>query len=227
MKIKNIIWLALVLVACAEGVPYEVQHAGAMKKIKHEGDFSAQISLDTLAMEHLFALGAVENLKGEITVLDGSIYVSEVADSMVVNVKKVAVPATLLAYSYISDWETISINIETTLEAAIEKVVKEKNIAQPLPFKIAMTPYRVNYHIINFDSRNGDRANHKSGALNDVLSKRRVTLLGFYATDARGIYTHHDSNVHLHFVEESTGLTGHVDELDLGTDQVKLMIPKQ
>jgi acetolactate decarboxylase len=50
----------------------EVHHFGALKNMMHKGDLSAKVTLDELKeMNHLFALGAVENLKGEVLILDG------------------------------------------------------------------------------------------------------------------------------------------------------------
>ena len=50
-----------------EDTSFEVAFKGALKNIMHKGDLSANISLSELAdIDHLYALGAVENLKGEI-----------------------------------------------------------------------------------------------------------------------------------------------------------------
>ena len=50
----------------------EVLHAGALRSIMHQGDVSVQMDLaDLKDRAHLYALGAVEDLKGEILILDG------------------------------------------------------------------------------------------------------------------------------------------------------------
>ena len=56
-----------------EKIPsFEVEYAGALKNFMHKGDVSAKVALSEYEqIEHLYALGAVENLKGEIQIFDG------------------------------------------------------------------------------------------------------------------------------------------------------------
>jgi len=51
---------------------FKVDYKGALKNMMHKGDLSAKISLSEInEINYLYALGAVENLKGEILILDG------------------------------------------------------------------------------------------------------------------------------------------------------------
>ncbi len=43
-----------------------VEVAGAMNNIMRKGDLAAHVDLDTMLKKNLYALGPVENLKGEI-----------------------------------------------------------------------------------------------------------------------------------------------------------------
>ncbi|MCF6223385.1 MAG: hypothetical protein L3J34_06610, partial [Flavobacteriaceae bacterium] len=58
---------------------FEVAYEGALKNMMHKGDLSAKADLaefdDT---EHLYGLGALENLKGEILIMDGEAFISTV-----------------------------------------------------------------------------------------------------------------------------------------------------
>ena len=59
-----------------------VHVSGAIHTMMMEGDISATMALDSLALKpHLYALGAVEKLKGEIQILNGRPYVSYALDS--------------------------------------------------------------------------------------------------------------------------------------------------
>ena len=60
----------------------EVLYAGALRSIMHQGDVSVQMDLaDLKDRAHLYALGAVEDLKGEILILNGKPWISSVQDS--------------------------------------------------------------------------------------------------------------------------------------------------
>lgn len=52
--------------------PIKVKYAGALKNMIHKGDSSAKANLlDLRQVPNLYALGALENLKGEIQIFDG------------------------------------------------------------------------------------------------------------------------------------------------------------
>ncbi len=66
----SIIFLLFYDLALAADI--EVGYAGALKNFMHKGDISSKFSLAELeGKSHLYALGAVENLKGEIQIFDG------------------------------------------------------------------------------------------------------------------------------------------------------------
>ena len=52
-------------------VNYKVEYKGALKNMMHKGDISAKADLKEIEnLEHIYALGALENLKGEIQIID-------------------------------------------------------------------------------------------------------------------------------------------------------------
>ena len=80
----------------------------------HKGDLSAKVDLNEFeSRDGLYGIGAVENLKGEILILDGVSYVSfcEMNDSLKVNTikKTFDVKATLMVYSQVKNWIDIKI----------------------------------------------------------------------------------------------------------------------
>jgi len=82
-----------------ELVTVEVYNSGALRTIM-SGDISSTISLDSLqSKEHLFALGAVENLKGEIQIHDGNPSNSSVVNDRIKIIDTYNLNASLLVYS--------------------------------------------------------------------------------------------------------------------------------
>ncbi|MTI41429.1 acetolactate decarboxylase [Fulvivirga lutimaris] len=226
MKIYNLLFIMMVCLACESKQAHEVKHYGTLRSIKHEGDVSGKVELDTLVKTHLYGLGALAGIKGEITLIDGQTYVSKVIDSTAVLGSTTNVEAALFVFSYVHEWDTVSVEGGDDLELLISANLEERNDFAPTPFMIIGRPDMVDYHIVNLDPKSENKADHKAGSFTDTIEKRQLTLVGFYANDAQGVYTHHDSNIHVHFVEESSSLTGHVDDVVLGEGEFKLLIPK-
>lgn len=192
----------------------------------HEGDISAKVEIDTMETSNVYALGALAELKGELTIVNGKTYVSKVVDSMAVIGSSENVKAALFVFSQIHSWDTLSVTGGDDLASLVASSLKEYGIKAPAPFMVIGKPTAIDYHIVNLDPKSKDPSDHKKGAFVDTIKNRQLTLLGFYADDAQGVYTHHSSKTHVHFVEESSSLTGHVDDVMLGNNEFKLLIPK-
>lgn len=67
-------------VACGSAAPpspatIEVRHFGALRQIMHEGRTKAAVRLDQVVPgPHAFALGALSELRGEVTVVDDVVW---------------------------------------------------------------------------------------------------------------------------------------------------------
>ena len=60
------------------------------------------------------------------------------------------------------------------------------------------------------------------GQVNYVLEGNEVEILGFFSRRHKGIFTHHDSNVHVHLITRDKSMMGHVDKLEFGCGAMKL-----
>ncbi len=226
MKIYSLLFIIMICFACESPKTITVENYGVLRKIKHEGDISGKVKIDTLDNVNLYGLGALAQMKGEITVVNGQIYVSKVVDSVAVIGSSENVNAALFVFSQIDKWDTLTIEGDDDLELLVSSTLKERGALTPTPFIVIGEPELVNYHIINLDPMSEDKSDHKAGSFTDTVENRAVTLLGFYADDAQGVYTHHDSKIHVHYVDGSSLLNGHVDEVKLGNNEFKLLIPK-
>ncbi|WP_299335225.1 acetolactate decarboxylase [uncultured Psychroserpens sp.] len=210
----------------------EVNHSGALRTIM-SGNISSTISLDSLSnKEHFYALGAIENLKGEIQIFD-----SKASNSLVVNdaIKindSYDVNASLLVYAQIEEWNTFQMNDALTkseLEAKIFELAQANNVdtEKPFPFLIEGTVSSLDWHVINW--KDGDMVHnhkkHKEAGLNGKLTNSDVLILGFYSTKHKAIFTHHTTNMHMHFKTTDDSIAGHVDNVVISEVQIKL--PKQ
>jgi len=61
------------------------------------------------------------------------------------------------------------------------------------------------------------------GQTNYYLNNEEVEIVGFFSTEHQGVFTHHDSFLHMHLITKDKSLMGHLDELEL--DKVTLYLP--
>ncbi|MDQ3682528.1 MAG: acetolactate decarboxylase, partial [Bacteroidota bacterium] len=134
----------------------EVKVVGALKNIMMDGDLSAHIDLDTLDKTHLYGLGPVAGLKGELVVIDGEIFSTYKEKSKIVSQQNKTSLAAMLVYSKVEKWKEINLRSVIKNYAALEEFVKQaaqKNgydIEKPFAFKIKSIPTKTTYHIIDW-----------------------------------------------------------------------------
>tara|TARA_B100000795_G_scaffold265752_1_gene247999 strand:+ start:523 stop:1248 length:726 start_codon:yes stop_codon:yes gene_type:complete len=211
----------------------EVKYSGALKAIM-SGSIQSVINLDSLsAKKQLYALGAVENLEGEIQIFDSKPSNSFVVDSTLKIIDSYQLKAALLVYAEVEEWDSYEISNITTksdLEEKIFETAKSKgiNIEKPFPFLLEGTISSLDWHVINW--KQGDTIHnhkkHKEAGLNGILRNTGVEILGFYSTKHKAVFTHHTTNMHMHFKTNDNNIAGHIDDLQLD-NQLILKLPKQ
>ncbi|TKJ41633.1 decarboxylase [candidate division LCP-89 bacterium B3_LCP] len=213
---------------------YKVEHAGALKNFMHKGDISAKYSLSELQnKDGLYALGALENLKGEIQIFDGVPYNSFVSHGKLSFDTSFEKKASLLVYTQIKEWEESKISNEIIshkqLENYIEKIALQSgvNIEEPFPFLITGNAKSITWHVINWNPEdvNHTHRKHIESGLNGKLINVNATILGFYSNKHKAIFTHHTTNMHMHFKTDDNKVAGHIDEIELGRNMF-LKLPK-
>ena len=235
--IKVSIIIILILVSCQskskKPVVANVYYAGALKTIM-SGNIESVISLDTLSnKKNFYALGAVEHLKGEIQVFDSKPSNSFVSDSILKIKDSYKLKASLLVYAEVEDWDSYKTEKSITkeeLETTIFELAKRNgiNTEKPFPFLVEGTVASLDWHVINW--KDGDTMHthnkHKEAGLNGTLKNTDVKILGFYSTKHKAVFTHHTTNMHMHFKTEDHIIAGHVDDLLL-SESITLKLPKQ
>ena len=198
-----------------------------------KGDISAKAELGALQeIPNLYALGALENLKGEIQIFDSqpfSTYVSEGQSAIDSTFDK---KATLLVWATVDKWRSLSVpkSIQSfeAFEEYIQSVASKNGINpnNPFPFLLNGTARSIEWHII--DWAEGDREHshekHVKSGLNGTLEHIEVEILGFFSQHHKAIFTHHTTNIHSHFKTDKAPYGGHIDDLTLGKNMI-LKIP--
>ncbi len=208
---------------------FKVEYKGALKTIMHKKDVSAKTNLkDFENTEHLYAIGAIENLKGEIQIFNSKPSNTMVNDSSLTFDNSFSKKATLLVYASVSKWKTITIpdTIKTfeQLEIYIDKTAKENNINvnEPFPFLIEGTPKSFDWHVINWKTGDTEHSHkkHVNSGLHGTINNQQAEMLGFYSNSHHAIFTHHTTNMHIHVKTADNKIAGHVDGLTLGKGMV-------
>ena len=230
--IKSIIGTLLIYTFTVLNVP-EVKVAGAMKNIMMQGDLSAHINLDTLNKNHLFALGPVAGLKGEIMILDGKVYSTAMQEKQLLNQQDKISQAAMLVYSHVERWKQVSCTVKIGNYAELEKLIETTAVANsydteiPFTFKIDAIPVKASYHVIDWkEGTTHTMENHKQFAYTGQMNNTRSILLGFYSKHHQSIFTHHTTYMHIHLLEEKTKTVGHLDDIQL-KGSVTIYLPEK
>jgi hypothetical protein len=204
----------------------EVHRFGGMRQVMRLGEVEARALLLDWAGGDTIAVGAVEGLDGEITALDGAVWVSRVR----AGVPATSGPepaagdrATLLIAARVPSWRSIPLEAAAggrDLEAMIEQAAARAGIdtAAPFPFVIEGRAASLDMHIINGFCPHGGEPDPGSEPWRFVTSDATdVTIVGFFARDAAGELTHHGTSMHAHALVRLGGrlVTGHIDSLGI------------
>lgn len=224
----------LFLDSCKAPIEPEVRHTGALSKMM-SGDLQASISLDSLSQKkNLYAIGAMENLRGEVQIFDSEPFNSVVDTKEIVLDKTFEKKAALLVYAQVPNWQNIEIPAEIDSSTKLEEFIIQKakdnaiDLAKPFPFLIEGEIESLEWHVIDWPENDTvhNHQKHKEAGANGKLNTSLVDVLGFYSAKHKGVFTHHSTNMHMHFKTQDGFLAGHVDNLILGNKMI-LKLPRQ
>ncbi len=218
-----------------ESKAFKVEYKGALKNFMIKGDISAKAELSDLKeIKHVYALGAVENLKGEIQIFDGEPFITSVENNTLKFEKTLEKKAALLVYASVENWVSIQIPTKISSYEQLEKFIEESannyhiNTNEPFPFLIEGTIRSFDWHVINW--KEGDTIHthkkHKTSGLHGSLNNKNVEMLGFYSNSHHAVFTHHTTNMHIHIKTLDKKVAGHLDGLTLGENMI-LKLPKK
>lgn len=210
-----------------------VQIVGEMRNVMHKGELPGIISLDTISNKtHLYGLGPVEYLTGEILIIDGKAYKTTVANSIAMNIEETwQVKAPFFVYANVEQWKEIilpdSIQTIPQLESFIDDFTKESR--RPFAFKVTAAVESADIHIVNLP--NGMKVSSPADVHNNhtmySLKNEQVEIVGFFSTEHQGVFTHHDSFVHMHLITADKTRMGHLDKAIFQKGTAKLFIPQE
>jgi acetolactate decarboxylase len=204
---------------------------GMMKDVMWGGQLSGQINLDTLSNKsHLYGLGPVEYLTGEIILLDGKGFKSEVLkDSSMRVTETLKLKAPFFGYANIGKWMEVPLPDSVTTIPQLEGFLNQstKDRERPFFFKMTGTVDSAKIHVVNLPkgTKVASPQDAHLGQKDFGIRMKAVTLLGFFSTEHQAIFTHHDTFVHIHLITDDHLQMGHLDGLALRKGTAKLYLP--
>ena len=210
-----------------------VQVVGAMKNVMWKGELAGTIYLDTIKNKKgLYGLGPVEYLTGELLIIDGKSYVSSVLTDTTMEVEGTyQVKSPFLVYANQIDWDVENLPSVIMTIKELEEFIDKKTVdyKRPFVFKLKGQVDNAEIHIQNLPQGRKVSSPEEAhqGQRNYTLENIEVEIVGFFSTEHKGVFTHHDSNVHMHLITTDRKKMGHLDNVLFGNGNIKLYLPKK
>lgn len=209
----------------------EIKIVGAMKNVMWQGELGSSIDLDTISDKNgLYGLGPVSYLTGELLINNGKSYVSKVTSDTTMSVEKTfKTSAPFFVYGNVTEWNEIDLPSAVRAIQDLEKFIDDKTteFKRPFVFKLKGQVSSAIIHIQNLPEgtkvSSPDEAHR--GQINYNTVYEEVEIIGFFPTEHKGVFTHHDSFLHMHLISIDESKMGHLEELEIG--KMKLSLPKK
>jgi len=122
----------------ADAEEIKVQSYGHYKKMIHMEDTAGVVGLkQAIAAENSYAVGAIQDGKGEITILNGKVYLDYGKDGIGGSLNKIPLDekAVLLATAKVDKWKSVKISTPLPKEQLFEVILakaKEHGLKSPI-----------------------------------------------------------------------------------------------
>ena len=211
----------------------EVKIIGQMKNVMWKGELFGNILLDTIADKtHLYGMGPVEYLRGEVLIMDGRCYQSVVVSDTSMRVfETYSIKSPFFGYANIAKWSDHALPDSVLSMQDLENylVAVTINTQRPLFFKLSGVVEQATIHIVNLPKgskvKSPDEA-HK-GQVNYSLTHESSDILGFFSTQHKAIFTHHDTFLHMHLMTADRKKMGHLDNVVFKKGTMRLFLPTE
>src|SRR5262245_46654222 len=208
-----------------------VRWVGAQRDVLG-GDIGGHIALTDLAtVPHLYALGPLEGVRGEVTVFDGIPHIARVVDGRVTVESRRDVRACFLVYASVRQWREMIVASPLRDVSEIDKhlwpAAAGWSLEGPLPFLLrGITPATVCHVLDKRDGLPHTPERHEQAKLRFAIEAQSIEAIGFHSERHRGIFTPRESNTHIHLRTTDGEWSGHVEELQLAPGW-RLSVPRR
>jgi acetolactate decarboxylase len=214
---------------------------GEMRQVLGQGRDQGRVRLgDMVQRPHCYAVGALAELAGEVTIVDGRILVTRaVQDGQPATGSAGSQnrQATMLVAAYVPEWTERQI-AEAIAPDALERFLRQTalevglDVSKPFPFVIQGPLIKLEGHVINGAcpmraKRLGQKLPEAQQPFRGSFARTTARLVGIYAPGAEHRLTHHGTETHTHAVletKEGQTYTVHVERAGVGAG-ARLRLP--
>lgn len=209
----------------------DVRVWGGLHAIMAEGKTGPTVKLVEVPHPHLYALGALSELRGELLILDDRKVASYPAPEGVrLDQDAGAESATLLVAAQVPAWTRVPIAADISaadFDARIGAMAAAAgvDVTKPFPFLIEGRFHDVAWHVLDGDKlpATASHDDRMSAARRGTLPAAEGVALGFYSTSHVGVFTHMGRKTHVHGLFAALGIMGHCDDLGVAAGSVLLL----
>ena len=189
-----------------------------------QGDFIAGKATDPISLqrftglESLYAVGPLENARGEVSIYDSAALISKFHDGLVNVSIDLSRRAAFLVYAIVENWRRTTIRRgiageqqlgDQLLRFAVETGI---DVDQPFPFLLQCHMAQATFHILcNQSDGEYNPHLHEKAKVRLSIADKAVEIVGFYSRQHRGMFTPRDSDFHMHVRTLDNQLSGHLE----------------
>jgi len=200
-----------------------------------QGDLVPKIMLEDLApIPHLYAVGVLDQLTGELIVVDGAPTRTIIRDRKMVIGHTLTGGSPFLIYVSAPAWKERPIPQEVKDVPALEEFVGRAaaqahvNTEAPFVFRVRGRIAKAQIHVVDLATRaKAHEANdpdaHSKALVRFDVPAGPVEIVGFWAKNGERILTHFGTRSHMHLVTADGSAAGHVDGLALDGKAILLL----
>lgn len=205
---------------------------GAIRNTMFNGQLAGLIDLDSIAKPGTFGIGPLEYLLGEVLLFDGMVFVSAMEKNLDMHVvQRTEVRAPFFVHQHVGEWATVELPDSVmdlhTLDAFLS--ARFATIGTPFAFRISGVMASTDIHIM--DVPMGTEVNNPDDAhrhnKDHHLADSAMDLIGFFSTKHKAVFTHHDTNIHVHAITVERNWMGHVEDVHFVPSRVTLSVAIQ
>ncbi len=224
--------LALFAIALCGSVQAQngtVQHTGAMRNTMFNGQLSALVGMDSVAAPGVYGIGPLAFLRGELLVVDGRCYVATAtSDSSMQVVERSDAGAPFFVQQEVHAWRPVALPDGVTDLRSLDGFLTAEFGALQAPFAFRMSGVfrSVQLHLVAVPPGtevHGPADAHAHNR-NYQLNNSDAQAIGFFSTKHHAVFTHHDTNIHVHAMTTDRRMMGHADGLLFDPAQVQLSV---
>jgi len=206
-----------------------------MREVLRDGEDQARVTLAEVARDDVYALGALAELAGEVTIVDGEVWITRGDPEVPATARGPAgdAAAALLFACDVRAWRAFPVEHEVApdeLDAFVERSALRAGLdtTRPFPFQVEGRLTDLALHVVAGECPLRARARGASTrAFELARAQLDGRLLGIYAPDSAGVVCHHGSRTHVHaLLEHPSPLTGHVERCGLAGGSI-LRLPAE